>query len=425
MGNACFPPPSSEENYAFVFIKPHAQTRFVRDLVKTKLAASNINILKEGEISAKDIDDKKLIDQHYYAIASKATLLTPDKLPVPADQFKEKFGEEWNDVLAAGKAVNALQACKDFGIDASKLEEEWRKCESAGTVIKFGGGFYCGRMEVGGMTRYVFNAFFMNMRSKFVAPGRSIYYFVVSWSPADCSWAQFRGSVLGPTDPASAPVGSIRRTIFDDWKALGLSSEPNKGDNGVHASASPFEGLAERMNWLGLAIEDDPFGRALVSDGMSDGRIKAWALDPQVTQEDGSKGSVFDCLEDLDVEDCLKKLKARVEAAWAEMEKSPAKWNSYKEQEEKLALQVQELQEAERKRKQEAEESARREEERQAQEEEEVYMGKLLKIQAMARMILAKRRVKLQMAHGVIMKGPQPLRGAVRLRLERCGAGDK
>ena len=32
------------------------------------------------------IDEKKLIDQHYYAIASKATILKPEQLNVPADK---------------------------------------------------------------------------------------------------------------------------------------------------------------------------------------------------------------------------------------------------------------------------------------------------------------------------------------------------
>ena len=43
---------------------------------------------------------------------------------------------------------------------------------------------------------------------------------------------------------------SLRGAILKDWEALGLSFVPNVGENSVHASASPFEGLAERMNWL-------------------------------------------------------------------------------------------------------------------------------------------------------------------------------
>lgn len=301
---------TAKTNRAFVFIKPHAQTPAVQTLVRQKLTANGITILSEGLIKAEDIDKKQLIDQHYYAIASKATLLTPDKLPVPADKFKEKFNESWSDVLKQGKAANAMQACEKFGISADELEVEWRKCEPAGTVIKFGGGFYCGKMTVKGKDLYVFNAFFMAMRSKFTAPGCSIYYFSVSWNPVDLAWAQFRGQVLGPTDPAAAPPASIRNQILKQWQQLGLKAEPNKGDNGVHASASPFEGLAEEMNWLQTSIANHPLGSALLDEGMKEPRITEWSRDPQVKLQDGSKGSVFDALEDLDVNPCFLKLVA-------------------------------------------------------------------------------------------------------------------
>jgi hypothetical protein len=36
-----------------------------------------------------------LIDQHYYAIASKATLVKPKDLPVPQDKFEAAFGVSW------------------------------------------------------------------------------------------------------------------------------------------------------------------------------------------------------------------------------------------------------------------------------------------------------------------------------------------
>merc|ERR1719379_977679 len=80
------------KNSAFVFLKPAAVTDKMKELVKSTLEAKGLKVLKEGSIAAADIDKKQLIDKHYYAIASKATLLTPDKLNVPADKFKEKFG---------------------------------------------------------------------------------------------------------------------------------------------------------------------------------------------------------------------------------------------------------------------------------------------------------------------------------------------
>ena len=87
-----------------------------------------------------------------------------------------------------------------------------------------------------------------------------------------------------------------------------MESVPNKGDNGVHASASPFEGLAEKNNWLGIAISNDKFGKALLDAGLSEELIKEWSVDPRVNLPEGDKGSVFDALEDMDVKECLDKL---------------------------------------------------------------------------------------------------------------------
>lgn len=116
---------------------------------------------------------------------------------------------------------------------------------------------------------------FMSMRSKFTAPGTSIYYFAVEFEKDELSWADFRGKVLGPTEPSEAPADSLRGKIFADWQALGLETPPNTGDNGVHASASPFEGLAERMNWLKVPLEHDPFGALLLSKGARGGMAPA------------------------------------------------------------------------------------------------------------------------------------------------------
>lgn len=70
--------------------------------------------------------------------------------------------------------------------------------------------------------------------------------------------------------------------VMKDWQALGLTAEPNTGDNAVHASASPFEAFAECCNWLGAAIDELPFGKALLDAGITEDVIKSWTVDPQV-----------------------------------------------------------------------------------------------------------------------------------------------
>jgi len=149
------------------------------------------------------------------------------------------------------------------------------------------------------------NAFFMSMRSQFTKPGTSIYYYVVEWDPCSLSWADFRGKVLGPTDPKKAPKDSLRGRIFEQWAELGLTATPTVGENGVHASASPFEAFAERNNWLGVPVHSDVFSAQLLDVGVSVETIEAWSVDPQVLIGDGAKASIFDQLEDLDSAECL------------------------------------------------------------------------------------------------------------------------
>jgi len=294
-------------NSAFVFIKPHALTDKVKALVTETFEKLDISIKKEGSLAAEDIDKYKKIDKHYYAIASKATILTPDKLSIPKDKFKEKFGVEWDDVLKEGTALNAMDACAKFEIDAAALDSMWAAAKKAGDLVKFGGGFYCGKLAPEGKgTFYVFNGFFMSMRSKFVEPGASIHYYVVEWDAGKLSWGDFRGKVLGPTDPATAPADSLRGALLAKWKDLDLKSEPNTGDNGVHASASPFEALAERVNWLGYRVERDPFGKLLLKAGVSAATVRDWCKDPQVTYGPvAMKASLFDSLEDTNSDWCL------------------------------------------------------------------------------------------------------------------------
>lgn len=307
----------SSKNMAFVFIKPHAVTEATKKLVAEVLAAKGLTILEQGELTAEEIDKKRLIDQHYYAIASKATILKPAQLNVPADKFKAKFGDDWQVQLDAGKVLNASDACAKYGLSAEELGKVWDVASAKKLLVKFGGGFYCAKLTFGTKkkeTAYVFNGFFMRMRNKFTAPGKRIHYYVVSWEAEKLSWKDFRGKLLGPTDPAKAPSGSLRAEIYSRWQELGLSRAHDVGDNGVHASASPFEGLCERMNWLATPTAKDPYGMYLLDKGITEATISAWSYDPQVLYLDGGQGSVWDVLEDLDSEPLCEKALALAQA---------------------------------------------------------------------------------------------------------------
>jgi len=206
---------SGKTNSAFVFIKPHAckgNPGSVESVVEGKFKDSGIRITDKGEFSAEEIDKNLLIDNHYGAIASKAVKLKPSELNVPdkgKEQFEAAFGESWDSAIAAGKIYNAKDGAEKLGLDSEGVNAEWGKLSRGKDLIKFGGGFYCGKVK--GI--YVMNGFYMSMRAAYCNPGEKILWYTVSWPTDTLSWADFRGDVLGATDPTAAPKGSIRRTM--------------------------------------------------------------------------------------------------------------------------------------------------------------------------------------------------------------------
>lgn len=299
---------ASAVHSAFVFIKPHAVCDPVKGLTESKLEQWGIRVVSEGVIPSERIDKEQLIDTHYGAIASKAVKQKPSELtvqPKAQEEFKKAFGIEWKEALDKGLVFNAVDGAAKLNISTAELGEKWEKQKRGVDQIKFGGGFYCGKVE----DIFVINGFYMEMRSKFTAPGTSIHYYQVEWDPHRLSWADFRSRVLGGTDPKTAQPGSLRNLVFHRWKDLGLKSCPDTGDNGLHASASPFEAFAERANWLGVPLEEDIFGRALVASGVPEEALRSWCDDPPVSFK-GKKQSLFDLLEDTDAKACLKQAAA-------------------------------------------------------------------------------------------------------------------
>jgi len=290
---------------AFVFIKPHAVTENVKQLVKDRFSSEGIGIISEGAIAAEKIDKEMLIDTHYGAIAARAMKQKPSELAVQQgaqEAFEKAFGLSWDDALKQGKVYNLVDGAAKLGCSMDALGDKYDKLKKGVNLLKFGGGFYCGKVD----DVYVINGFYARMRSQFTVPDTCIYFYEVQWDPNRLCWGDFRGKVLGGTDPATADESSLRNAVYKNWKALSLDSEPNTGNNGLHASASPFEALAERANWLGVPIERDFYGKAMLALGIPMGTIKAWCDDPAVPFQ-GKRQSLFDLLEDLDGRDCLKK----------------------------------------------------------------------------------------------------------------------
>merc|ERR1719233_390017 len=124
---------------------------------------------------------------------------------------------------------------------------------------------------------------------KYVESGALIYYMKVEFDPKTLNWSDFRLKVIGTTDPSVAEKESIRGTLFTNWESLGLPSKLDTGDNGIHASASPFEALGEKLNWCGDELKSDRFGKELLERGVTAETIRAWTKDPQVVIDEGGE----------------------------------------------------------------------------------------------------------------------------------------
>ena len=119
-------------NTAFLFIKPHAVTQGVKDLVAKRLAASGIRVARSGQIEAKAIDEKGLIDTHYGAIASRAMRQKAAELlvqPQARAEFEKIFGLSWDDALSRGLIFNAAEASEKLGVAPLEVSARFDKLE--------------------------------------------------------------------------------------------------------------------------------------------------------------------------------------------------------------------------------------------------------------------------------------------------------
>ena len=223
-------------NSALVFIKPHAYSSSVKDLVKRKLKSIPSLVIKcEADITGRRIDDKKILDSHYHSIAKRACTIDPaadvsthnaeSTNNFPRDKFQSFFLETYSKVVSEKRVMNAKTACERYHLSPTQLEELWRKAEQDNKVCKLGGGFYCGLIvqlpsssnsDASPVSSiYVINGFYMSLREKFTKSNVVIHCYEVLWDAKYLSWREFRSNVIGCTDPSKAAEGSLRRQIYD------------------------------------------------------------------------------------------------------------------------------------------------------------------------------------------------------------------
>ena len=63
------------------------------------------------------------------------------------ESMRPRFGVKWSKVLEDGLVFNALDGAKKLGISTDEVGKKWETLKKGEGIIKFGGGFYCGKVD--------------------------------------------------------------------------------------------------------------------------------------------------------------------------------------------------------------------------------------------------------------------------------------
>jgi hypothetical protein len=163
-------------------------------------------------------------------------------------------------------------------------------------TIRLGPGTYALKIKIKGETFIVLNPFHAYQVVPYNKPGNAI---IALECLSEISWADLRNNIGGPTDPTTAPEGSIRHLLLKDKVQFGLK-EVDRGSNGVHMSAGPLEGMIEVQRFFSdhtsLPFADTAFGHALADKAIDVSKVVS---NPDV-DFGGSKKSLFDITEEKD-----------------------------------------------------------------------------------------------------------------------------
>nr|MDA3873374.1 hypothetical protein [Kiritimatiellia bacterium] len=181
--------------------------------------------------------------------------------------------------------------------------------DNLGTT-KLGGGSYCMKVNVLGQVYLLLNPFHAYQLVPFTTPGRAI---IVLECRSNQDWEVLRSELTGATNPAKAHEGSIRAELLARMDELNLKAV-NQGNNGVHLSAGPLEGMVELQRFFSdheegntLDWTDTLFGSQLAEAGVDRDRIAQLADNIPLDMNDQSIPA-FDLTEEVNAADALKSL---------------------------------------------------------------------------------------------------------------------
>jgi len=288
----------------FFFLKPEAtsissgvQVKEILTLVKKVFEEHSIQIGAVRILGGGYLDAHNLMVEHYGVISK----ISKEGVSAISEQAKEKLDSEFKDVLAGGAKVlggnQFLEEQPQFNAFSLLTLND-----NLGTK-RLAGGTYAMNLRVLGKPYILLNPFHAYQLVPFTTVGNALIAFEgISTLP----WETLRSKICGVTDPKAAEVGSLRNLFLLNKESLGLA-EVDRGNNGVHMSAGPLEGMVELARFFSdhdthnkITYDQTAFGSFLGNKGASVERVQELAQNPILNLE-GKAVSAFDATEEKDV----------------------------------------------------------------------------------------------------------------------------
>lgn len=252
-------------NEAFVFIKPHAfGNKEIFEMILRKFNQNGIKIIDGGIINGDYVKKHNIGYYHYIDNSEMAYIKNPAKINLTEDalnKFEASFNQEWQTAINNKLVYSSEEFIKETGISPTDLNSLWLKlgCEKLQNGVRVA---YSPEHN-----KYIINGFVQNLLQDLINPSARMKYFIVRFDKNILSWKDFRSQIIGETNPVDAAISapnSIRGMLYN------LGYDVDYKNNGIHASASPFEALYEQLLWIkGFKMSDSLLGKELIDKGLN------------------------------------------------------------------------------------------------------------------------------------------------------------
>lgn len=306
-----FAPSEKSGNELIFFVKPEAlldgiDHRAILQHVSEAFAKFGVEVEAAATLGADYLKANNIMGQHYGVINAIST----QGINALAGDVRTKFETDFAADLSAGAKVmgghQILDAYKFMTPEA--LDVLWTAVNPS--VKKVAPGTYAIALQIQSDRVVGLNGFHPYQLLHFTAPGRAIIMFKVR---SQTPWKDLRDNMIGDTEVTKANPGSLRRTFLDRQKDLRIPVV-NKGNNGVHLSAGPLEGMFEIIRFCSdyaksgkITPDKTSFGKQLAAAGLS-GKLESLARNPLIKTPQKAQ-SAFDLTELMEPASAIETLK--------------------------------------------------------------------------------------------------------------------